>query len=274
MLTVLIADDEAPARSRLRRLLQPLVDAGRLAPPDEAADGVEALDAAERTPYDLVFLDVRMPGLDGFGVLERLPPACRPAVIFTTAYDEYAVRAFEAHAVDYLLKPVGADRLAEAVRRAEAAAPADAAGREARLADLLDDLDAAPSAGPSAGDGPPAGAPLTQFTVQSRDRLLVVSTEHVVAAEVHDGITNLYVRTPGGDGRAVRHIVPYPLDTLEARLPPADFMRVHRGALVRLAAIREMVPWFSGRYRLLLDGGHEVTASRTRSRELKDRLSL
>lgn len=277
MLTVLIADDEAPARARLRRMLQPFVDASRLAPPDEAADGVEALAAAEAAPepYGLLLLDVRMPGLDGFGVLDRMPPAHRPAVVFTTAFDEYAVRAFEAHAVDYLLKPVGADRLAEAVARAEAihAAAGARAEHEAHLADLLDTLDDdAPTApAPSA----PA-APLTQFTVQGRDRLHVVAVEQVVAAEVHDGITNLYVRETAPDGRVaiVRHIVPFALDALEGRLDPALFMRVHRGALVRLTAIREMVPWFSGRYKLVLEGGQEVTASRTRSRELRDRLSL
>lgn len=286
-LSVLIADDEAPARSRLRRMLQPFVDAGRLRAPVEAADGVEALAVAERAaaPYGLLFLDVRMPGLDGFGVLDRLPPAHRPAVVFTTAYDEYALRAFEANAVDYLLKPVAAERLADAVARAEAihgrSADGPSAGapsaddRVARLADLLDALDrAALSAAPSTLAA--AEAPLTQFTVQGRDRLLVVAAEQVVAAEVHDGITNLYVHERAVDGRATlaRHIVPFPLDTLEARLDPALFMRVHRGALVRLAAIREMVPWFSGRYKLVLEGGHEVTASRTRSRELKERLSL
>lgn len=276
-LRVLIADDEAPARARLRRMLQPFVAEGRLADPDEAADGVEALAAAEQAagdPYALLFLDVRMPGLDGFGVLDRMPPALRPAVVFTTAYDEYAVRAFDANAVDYLLKPVGAERLAEAVARAEARAarPSDT-GRDAddeRLADLLDDLDATPP--PVRAPGPP----LTQFTVQGRDRLLVVSADQVVSAEVSDGITNLYVTERGPDGRVLttRHIVPYALDALEARLDPAHFVRVHRGALVRWSAIREMVPWFSGRYKLVLDGGHEVTASRARSRELKDRLSV
>lgn len=280
MLRVLIADDEAPARARLARMLAPMVEAGRLAAPGEAADGVEALAAVEAAaragaPVDLLFLDVRMPGLDGFGVLDRLPPERRPTVVFTTAYDEYAVRAFEASAVDYLLKPVGAERLAEAVARAERLAPSDQTAErsadEARLADLLDHLDEPPVATARA-----VGPPLTQFTVQGRDRLIVVAADTVVAAEVHDGITNLYVSARAADGRpaTTRHIVPYPLDALEARLDPAQFVRVHRGALVRLTAIREMIPWFSGRYKLVLDGGHEVTASRARSRELKERLSV
>ena len=283
---VLIVDDEAPARSRLRRLLDPFVAAGRLAPPDEATDGVDALarmDAAAE-PYGLVFLDVRMPELDGFDVLDRLRPDHRPAVVFTTAYDEYALRAFEASAVDYLLKPVDAGRLAAAVARAEALArPAALAGpptagspaagspgdtadaRVDRLADLLDRLDRR--------EAPPAAeAPLRQFTVQGSDRLFVVDADDLVAAVVVDGLTQLHVRPPGGAMQ--RHLVSFTLDALEARLDPARTMRVHRGALVRLGAVRELVPWFSGRYKLVLDGGLEVVASRARSRDLRDRLAL
>ena len=273
-LRALIVDDEAPARSRLRRLLDPFVAAGRLDVPDEAADGVDALlrmEAAER-PYDLVFLDVRMPELDGFDVLDRLPPAHRPAVVFTTAYDEYALRAFEASAVDYLLKPVDEERLAAAVARAEAlrrpGRADDRNERVDRLADLLDQLDRHSAPAPV-----PAGeAPLRQFSVQGVDRLFIVSADDLVAAVVADGITNLHVRSPGGPLH--RHIVSFTLDALEARLDPAQTMRVHRGALVRLGAVREMIPWFSGRYKLVLDGGLEVVASRTRSRDLRDRLSL
>ncbi len=284
----LIVDDEAPARSRLRRLLAPFVAVGRLAEPHEAADGVEALQTmqAASVPYDLVFLDVRMPELDGFDVLDRLRPDHRPAVVFTTAYDEYALRAFDAAAVDYLLKPVDAERLGAAVARAEAlhrpappartpdevaaAAPDDSPdARVDRLADLLerlDRLDPAPAT-PAAAE-----APLRQFTVQGVDRLFVVDADDLVAAVVADGITNLHVRAPGG--ALQRHIVSFTLDALEARLDPARTMRVHRGALVRLGAVREMIPWFSGRYKLVLDGGIEVVASRARSRDLRERLAL
>ncbi len=277
---VLIVDDEAPARSRLRRLLEPFVEAGRLEPPDEATDGVDALarmDAADE-PYGLVFLDVRMPELDGFDVLDRLRPDHRPAVVFTTAYDEYALRAFQASAVDYLLKPVDTERLAAAVARAEAhvrpaaavpaadTAAADTAdARVDRLADLLDRLDRL--------DAPArTEAPLRQFTVQGADRLFVVDADDLVAAIVTDGITNLHVRAPGGTIQ--RHLVAFTLDALESRLDPARTMRVHRGALVRLGAVRELIPWFSGRYKLVLDGGLEVVASRARSRDLRERLTL
>ncbi|WP_420453889.1 LytR/AlgR family response regulator transcription factor [Rubrivirga sp.] len=264
-LRVLIVDDEAPARSRLRRLLDPFVDDGRLGPVDEAADGVEAVETLAETAYDLAFLDVRMPGLDGFGVVERLPPGRRPDVVFTTAYDEYALRAFEANATDYLLKPIDADRLAASVARVEARR-ADGDDTDARLADLLDTLDeVVPSPAPG-------GPPIERFTVQGRDRLIVVEASDVIAAEVQDGITSLYV-LPGGPPMQ-RHLVGFTLDALEGRLDPDRFMRVHRNAIVNLGAIREMIPWFSGRYKLALDGGHEVTASRARSRDLRSRLAL
>ena len=265
-LSVLIADDEAPARSRLRRLLEPFVDAGRLAEPAEASDGVEAAEMLARDSFDLAFLDVRMPGLDGFGVVERVPPGRRPDVVFATAYDEYAVRAFETNATDYLLKPIAAERLAQAVARAEARR-AQGDDVEGRLADLLDTLDETAPAAPA-----DRAEPVERFTIQGHDRLIVVEAADVIAAEVHDGITSVFV--PGSDGRLTRHLAGFPLDTLEARLDPERFMRVHRNALVNLSAIREMAPWFSGRYKLRLSGGHEVTASRARSRELKERLSL
>ncbi len=262
MLRVLIADDEAPARSRLRRLLEPLAESGRLGPIEEAEDGVAALETLSAERFDLVFLDVRMPGLDGFDVIDRLAPEARPAVVFTTAYDEYAIRAFEANAVDYLLKPIGAERLAESVGRAEVATD-DA---DDRLATLLDTLDS-----DARGSVSPPVEPIRQLSIPARDRLIVVSAESIVAAEVGDGITNLYVR---GAGATDRHIVPFTLDALEGRLDPRHFMRVHRSAIVQVSRIREMIPWFSGRYKLVLDGGQEVIASRARSRELKERLAL
>ena len=264
-LRALVVDDEAPARSRLCRLLDPLVEAGRLASVEEAADGVEAVERLAAEPFDLAFLDVRMPGLDGFGVIERLAPGQRPDVVFTTAYDEYAVQAFDAHATDYLLKPVEAERLDRAVARVEDRR-ARGADVDERLADLLDALDE-PSQAPERHE------PVERFTVQGHDRLVVVEAREVVAAEVQDGITSLYVQHPG-QPKLQRHLVGFTLDALEARLDPALFMRVHRNALVNLSAIREMASWFSGRYKLLLAGGHEVTASRARSRDLRDRLSL
>ncbi len=232
-----------------------------------------------------------MPGLDGFGVLERVPPAHRPDVVFTTAYHDFALRAFEENAVDYLLKPVAKDRLEQSIARAEARAarrpdagnpgapPHDdeddeptARPSDARLARLLDWLDAkAPTETPAR----PAER-LRQLSVPHRDRLVILPVEAVVSIEVQDSITRIHAL---GDERDVKaplrqYLVPHTLEHLEAHLDPEDFLRVHRSALVQLRHIREMVPWFSGRYKLVLSGGHEVIASRERSRVLRERLML
>jgi len=280
MLRTLIVDDEAPARERLARLLAPLEEAGRVTIVGEAADGEEALERISEGGIDLALLDVQMPGLDGLTLLDRLPPDARPAVVFTTAYDQYALRAFEVAAVDYLLKPIEAERLEAAVARVEALQAKGSDGRRAhedRLAELLEYLDrpaaaVAPAQAPAA---PASTEPLQQLTVQGRDRLLVLPVSDLLSAEVQDGITRLFtLADEHGRPTVHRHLVGYPLETLELRLDPAAFVRVHRAALVQIRHIREMIPWFSGRYKLVLTGGHEVVASRTRSRELRDRLSL
>ncbi len=267
MLQTLIVDDEVPARRRLARLLKPFEDDGRLEVVGEAADGVEALERIEAGGVDLVLLDIQMPGLDGFDVLDRLSPEHRPVVVFTTAHDEHALQAFEASAVDYLLKPVQQERLALALERAEKLAGSER--RDERLGELLDYLDRQPAAPAPSGDY------LQQLSIPGSDRLVIVPVERLVSAEVEDGITRLYV-LPDAAGPATpsRHIVSHTLDALERRLDPAAFVRVHRSAIVQLGQIREMIPWFSGRYKLVLVGGHEVIASRSRSRELRDRLSL
>lgn len=282
MLTCLIADDEAPARTRLRRLLQPFEESGRLRIAGEAGDGVEALALLEQAPVDLAFLDVKMPGLDGFGVLERVAPDHRPDVVFTTAYHDFALRAFEENAVDYLLKPVSRERLEQSVSRAEARAvkrraddePASPPERPSddRLARLLDWLDAkAPS------DAPVRPAErLRQLSVPHRDRLVILPAEAIVSIEVQDSITRIHALNEDRDAKAPlrQYLVPHTLEHLEAHLDPDDFLRVHRSALVQLRHIREMIPWFSGRYKLVLTGAHEVIASRERSRVLRDRLML
>ena len=279
MLNTLIVDDEAPARSRLTRLLQPFVEDERVEIIGEAADGVEALETLKEEHVDLLLLDIQMPGLGGFDVLDRLPPERRPVVVFTTAHDAYALRAFEASAVDYLLKPIREDRLAAAVERAEKLSESARSASDDRLGELLEYLDRQAVSKPE----PSAQADyLKQLSIPGNDRLTIVSVDQLLAAEIEEGITRLYVlhepepTAPGQPGKLQvgRHIVSHTLDALEQRLDPERFMRVHRSSIVQLDHIREMIQWFSGRYKLVLTGGHEVIASRSRSKELRDRLSL
>ncbi len=273
MLRVFIVDDEAPARKRLRKLLKPLEDEERLEVVGEAADGLSTLERLDQAAVDLLFLDIQMPELDGFGVLERLDPADRPVVVFITAYDAYAVRAFEANAVDYLLKPIDRDRLGEAVARAERLhRPEQRRLNDERLVRLLDWLDAQNGA-----PAPPPAEFIRQISVPYRDRILIIPVERLVTAEINEGITRLFVEVEEGPGpkpHVRQHVVSYTLDQLESNLDPEVFMRVHRSAIVRLDHIKEMIPWFSGRYKLMMTGGHEVIASRERSKLLKDRMLL
>jgi two-component system LytT family response regulator len=298
MLRTLIVDDEAPARQRLARLLDPLAEDDRVELVGQADDGVEALDVIQREAasddrsegVDLLLLDIRMPEMSGFDLIGRLAPEERPDVIFTTAYDRYALRAFEENAVDYLLKPIKQERLDEAVSRVEELRQSRPAVSGERLEKLLDWVDAQQEAQQKADEptGKHDGAAPTdgdghvrQLSVSLRDRIRLIPTDHVVAIEIHEGITRLFESAPSSDGDDAsdgdtlhQHVIDYTLDTLEDRLDPSKFMRVHRSAIVRLDCIEEMVPWRSGRYKLLLKGNHEVVASRDRSRRLRDRLMI
>ena len=282
MLNTVIVDDEAPARRRLRKLLEPMVAEGRVHIQGEAGDGPAALDLLRQSSVDLMFLDVKMPEMDGFAVLERIDEAHRPAVVFTTAFDQYALRAFEQNAVDYLLKPISAERLKDAVSRSERArrVPGERLASHARLTRLLDWLDAQPSEAPAPEDVPTSGRSyVRQISIPYRDRILIVPTARIIAAEIDEGITRIHLEEEHpspGSARPGTHsyTVSYTLDQLESSLDPDHFVRVHRSAIVQLDHIREMIPWFSGRYKLVLAGGHEVVASRERSRLLKERLMM
>jgi two-component system LytT family response regulator len=231
----LIVDDEPFARDRVRRLLAADPDVEVIG---ECADGFEAVRSIDRDRPDLLFLDVKMPGRDGFEVLDEVA-APVPVVIFLTAYDEFALRAFEACVLDYLLKPFDEERFARALARAKTAL-ADAGEPE---------LPAAPT------PPPPEGAFLRRVVARSAGRLLFVRVEDVTAFEASGNYVEFRA-----EGR--RHMVRDTLAGLEARLDPSKWVRVHRSALVNFERIRELHPLFHGQYRILLDDGGELTLSR------------
>lgn len=282
MLHILVVDDEPPARARLRKMLKPLESEGRIGVVGEAGDGVEALDFIAKNQVDLLFLDIRMPEIDGFGVLKRLDKGKtkKPVVVFTTAYDSYALKAFEANAVDYLLKPIQKKRLIESIERAEQwkQAAGSKTTDDARFGKLLEWLENQPDEEePKKKKKGSEGRYMRQISIPYRDRILVVPVDRLVSAEINEGITRLCILTEQGDSpkpRIRQHIVNYTLEQLEDHLDPKAFMRIHRSAIVKIDHIHEMIPWFSGRYKLVLSGSHEVIASRERSKLLKERLMV
>ena len=240
---VLIVDDEAPARERLKRLL---ADIQGVEIAGEAENGSQAVELIERQQLDLILLDIQMPGLDGFGVIEAL--AEPPPVIFVTAYDEYAIRAFEVNALDYLLKPFSKERLEKAIHRAQEA-QAEEQDFASRLAPLLDDLTS-------------QGHYLTRLAVRDRNRIRVLNADAVdwIGIENEQAV----VHTEGA-----AYPIQRTLTDLEARLDPACFFRAHRAVLVNLDRMEEIIPWFKGSHKLRLTTGEEIELSRAQARALR-----
>jgi two-component system LytT family response regulator len=247
----LIVDDEPPARERLRRMLAGIETVEIVG---EAEDGVQAVEMIETLLPDLVLLDIQMPGLDGFGVIEALEDP--PPVIFVTAYDEYAIRAFEVNALDYLLKPFSRERLEKALHRAQESlieerdsgvGPAERFA--ARLGPLLEGLAA-------------QGRYLTRLAVHDGDCIRVVDADEVDWISVEDELVRVHV---GNEAFPIRRT----LTELEARLDPARFFRAHRSAIVNLDRVQEVIPWFKGSHKLRLTTGAEVDLSRAQARALR-----
>jgi two-component system LytT family response regulator len=243
----LIVDDEPLARERLKRLLSDIEDVELVG---EAENGRRAVQMIEEQNPDLVLLDIQMPGLDGFEVIEALEEP--PLVIFVTAYDAYAIRAFEVNALDYLLKPFSQERLERAIRRAQE----ELTGEQdfaRRLVPLLSNL----------GE---QGQYITRLAVRDRkggrDAIRVLDVEQVDWI----GIENDEVIVHMGEDA---YVVPRRLTELEARLDPAHFFRAHRSAIVNLDRVQEVIPWFKGSHKLRLTTGAEVDLSRRRARALR-----
>lgn len=258
----LVIDDEQLAREELRFLLD---SAGNVQVVDEATNGIEALEKIQRHQPDVIFLDVQMPGLDGFGLIRHLiehPPASQlPQIVFATAFDQYAVRAFDVNAVDYLLKPFDPQRIAQAIEKTRARLAeqrVDDRPREAEMAALLEMLDRHRStvAPPRTG----------KLIVQVQSRMLLVDQTEICYASIDEG--TIHVATPTIEGQSKCRT----LEELLELLDPQIFWRAHRGFVVNINHIREVVPWFKSSYQLRMnDRAHtEIPVSRAQTKRLRE----
>jgi two-component system LytT family response regulator len=249
----LIVDDEPLARRRVRQLAAEEPDMEFVG---ECGDGAEALAAITEHAPDLVFLDVNMPGLDGLGVAGKLPRGRAPIIIFTTAYDQHAVRAFEARALDYLLKLLTAERFRAAVARAREHLEQRRAGEAARgLLDLLATRQS--GAAPTAGGAKPdveAGY-LTRLTIKTDDRLVVLRAEDIDSIEAAGN----YVSVHAGKES---HILRDTLANLESQLAPEKFLRISRATIVNLDRVKELQPGFKGEHVVVLRDGRKLAMTR------------
>jgi two-component system response regulator LytT len=258
-LRAIVVDDEQLAREELCFLIGQLDEVEVVG---QAGNGIEALRVVEEQSPDLVMLDVQMPGLTGFEVARRLLRAGIEAqFIFVTAYDQHAIEAFEVNAVDYLLKPVEAERLATAVERARRRIQTDRSAARGRSADEMERLLQLLSDRQDRRE---------QLALKVADRFLLVQSDEVVHASVEDDVITVVTNSLSGTSNYRT------LDELQARLDPAVFWRVHRSHLVNINKIKEIVPWFSRNYILKMrDGkGTEIPVSRSQTKRLREYLRL
>ncbi|HEX8196021.1 MAG TPA: LytTR family DNA-binding domain-containing protein [Pyrinomonadaceae bacterium] len=237
---VLIVDDEPLARERVRRHLR---DEPGIEIVGEAGNGREAVTAIEEKTPDLVFLDVQMPEMNGFDVLKALEENKIPAIVFTTAYDKYAIQAFEFHALDYLLKPFSRERFRRSVRHArEQLENSRQSGNiDERLVSLLENLKAKKY--------------LERIVVKSSGRVFFIKTEEIDWIEAAGNYLKLHV---GRDAHLIRET----MQSIEAKLDPEKFFRIHRSTLVQIDRIKELHPLFGGDYAVILRNGTELSLSR------------
>ena len=225
-----IVDDEALARERVRTLLG---QATGVTVVGECSGGREAVDAILADRPDLVFLDVQMPDLNGFEVLDAVATEWLPAVIFVTAYDEYAIKAFDVHAIDYLLKPIEPERFRKALARAT----------KRGLLSLLDER------------------PIDRLVIRTRGKVSFLKPSEIDWIEADGKHARLHA------GRET-HVVRHTLTRLEQRLASHNFVRVHRSAIINVDRIKELEPWFHGEYVVILKDGTKLTSSAAHSQAL------
>jgi two-component system response regulator LytT len=248
----LIVDDEKPARDELAFLLKAFPEINLVG---QGKNGVEALALIKEHTPDLVFLDVQMPGLNGFGVIKKLMDRKMkvPHIVFATAYDNYAVQAFEVNAVDYLLKPFDKGRIAKAIQRAKRMIETKASPAE-QLESLVNKLGAARATQP------------VKLLVKTQQRLFLVDADDVVFASIEDGLISVIAREVEGTSNYRT------IEELQASLDSDTFWRAHRSYLVNINHIKEVVPWFKSSYMLKMDDKKqsEVPVSRAQTKRLRE----
>ena len=250
-ITCLVVDDEELARERLKSLLAENPEYISVA--GEAANGKEAIKILNSTTIDLLLLDIEMPVVNGFDLLDMIPPDERPVVIFITAYDEYAIQAFEERAVDYLLKPIRRKRLQKALERArETLHNRGQTEKQQNIQQLVEDR---------------RTNSLERLPVHHKQEILLVPLEEVSYIEADGNL--LYAHLETGAYRTE-----FKLDELEERLARAGFLRIHRSTLVNQHHIVKVIPWFKSTMRVELEDGTQLDVARRRAGEVKERLGI
>ena len=261
-INTIIVDDEKPAREELAFLLKGFPEINVIG---QGKNGVEAMSLIKEHTPDLVFLDVKMPGLDGFGVLKKLVERKMrvPHVVFATAFDHYAVQAFDVNAVDYVLKPFDKARIAKAIARARREIEAQTSPAE-RLEQLVNQL------GNAAAGAPRAQAQPVKMLVKSQQRLLLVDAEDLIFASIEDGLISVAATDTEGTSNYRT------LEELHAALDSESFWRPHRSYLVNIHHIKEVVPWFKSSYMLKMNDKKqsEIPVSRQQTKRLRELFKL
>ena len=256
-LSAVIVDDEQPARDELAYLLKNVGDVNVLA---QGKNGLEAVNLIREHNPDLVFLDVQMPGLDGFGVIKKLidRKVPLPKIVFATAFDQYAVKAFEVNAVDYILKPFDKKRIAQSVERARAKIEAGA-GPEEKFDTLVRMLE--------------SQKPQAKILIKAAGRLFLTDQKDICYATIDDGVISVVTSGHAGmEGQSNCRTLEELCESLDANL----FWRAHRSFLVNINHIREVIPWFKSSYQLRMDDRKqtEIPVSRAQTRRLRELFNL
>lgn len=264
-INTLIIDDERPAREELAYLLKPIPEIHIVG---QGKNGLDALNLIKEHEPDLVFLDVQMPGLDGFGVIKKLAEKKikMPQIIFATAYDEYAVDAFEVNAVDYVLKPFDKARIAKAVQRAKRLLEAQSSPME-RLENLVEQL-GVPKPAAVAPELPKRMS--AKLLLKTQQKMFLVDASEMVYAAIQDGSITIFTKDSQGSSNFRT------LEELQASLESDHFWRAHRSYLVNIDYIKEVVPWFRSTFLLKMNDKRvtEIPVSRSQTRRLRELIKM